>query len=58
LDTSAKHFWLPAARAEIALQQHDRGGALTILQAAGTLDRSHFRMLPVFLRGEPPPDAA
>jgi tetratricopeptide (TPR) repeat protein len=51
-DTSARRFWLPAVRAEIALQRHDPAGALTILRAAGTIDRSNRTMLPVFLRGQ------
>ncbi len=59
LDTQMQSLWLPAIRAQLALQRSDSNGALASLQAALPLEFANINFLnnlsclyPTYLRGE------
>jgi len=59
LDTQMQSLWLPAIRAQLALQRNDGNGALALLQAALPLEFANINFLnnlsclyPTYIRGE------
>ena len=59
LDTQMQSLWLPAIRAQLALQRNDSSGAIALLQAALPLEFANINFLnnlsclyPTYLRGE------
>ena len=52
--TSAQHYWLPAIRAAVALEQKDASRAVELLSKVGTeeLSPDDLYLYPAYLRGE------